>query len=106
MFKMDSTKRYENAPKEMIRFFKKVMYLSLEVCYYAIFIPVFFSMKNSPFLNVHAIFIYTIFTWANLMSLLFAYNFYKKSAEFHFHAKVYGYWKRIKKDEIPIDKHL
>jgi Putative transmembrane protein len=106
MFKLDSAKRYENAPKEMIRFFKKVLYLSLEVCYYCIFIPVFFSMKNSPYLNFSAIFIYTIFTWVNIIALLFAYGFYKKSAELHFHAKVYGFWKKLKKDEIPVDKHL
>ena len=106
MFILDSSKRYENAPKEMTRFFKKVVYLSLEVCYYGICIPIFFSMKNSPFLNVYAIIIYSIFTCGNMMALLFAYGFYKKSAEFHFHAKVYGNWRRLKKDEISNDKHL
>jgi hypothetical protein len=106
MFLLDASKRYENAPKEMNRFFKKSIYLSLEVCYYGICIPIFFSMKNSPYLNLYAILIYSLFTCANLMALLFSYGFYKKSAEFHFHAKVYGYWKRIRKDEISVEKLL
>ena len=106
MFRFDFSKRYENAPREMIKYFKKVIYISLEVCYYCILIPVFFSMKNSPYLNVLSIFIYTIFTYGNIFAVLIAYGFFKKSAEFHFHTKVYGFWNRIKKDEIPIDKLL
>ncbi len=106
LFRFDFSKRYENAPWEMVRYFKKYLYISLEVCYFCILIPVFFSMKNSPYLNVFSIFIYSIFTFANIFSILLAYGFFKKSAEFHFHTKVYGFWKRIKKDEINIDKIL
>lgn len=113
IFKIDAEKRYENAPKEMMRCFKsniiiiiiiEVSFLSLEVCYYGIFIPVFFSMKYSPFLNMFAIFIYTMFTWINCSVLLFAYHYYKKSAEFHFHTKIYGDWRKIKKSEISPEK--
>jgi hypothetical protein len=81
-----------------------VSYLSLEVCYYGIFIPVFFSIKYSPFFNAFAIFVYTIFAWINGSVLLFAFNYYKKSAEFHFYAKTYGNWRRIKKNEINPEK--
>jgi len=63
-------------------------------------------MKNSPYLNIYAIIIYFLFSCANIMALLFAFGFYKKSAEFHFHAKVFGYWKRVKKDDISIEKQL
>jgi hypothetical protein len=104
MFKFDSGKRYENAPKEMIRMLKKVMYISLETCYYGIFIPVFYSMKFSPYLNMSAIFIYTIFTWLNLCFYLFGFHYYKKSAEFYFAAKTYGGWKRVKRSELDMDK--
>ena len=90
----------------MNRFFKKTIYLSLEVCYYSICIPIFFSIRNSPYLNVYAIVIYSLFTCANLMVILFAYGFYKKSAELHFHAKVYGFWKRLNNEDISIDKQL
>jgi len=40
------------------------------------------------------------------MVILFAYGFYKKSAELHFHAKVYGFWKRLNNEDISIDKQL
>ena len=106
MFRFDFSKRYENAPREMLRYLKKAIYISLEVCYFCILIPVFFSMKNSPYLNVLTIFIYSIFTCGNIFAFLIAYGFYKKSAEFHFHVKVYGFWRKIKKDEIPTDKLL
>ena len=118
IFRLDGEKRYENASTEMMRtikskkyYFKKILinflevtFLSLEVCYYGIFIPVFFSMKFSPFLNMFAVFIYTIFTWINCALFLFAFYYYKKSAEFHFHTKIYGSWKRMRKDEIPQEK--
>ena len=80
------------------------MFLSLEVCYYGIFIPVFFSMKYSPFLNMYAIFIYTIFTLINSLILLFAFFYYKRSVEFYFHTKIFGKWNRIKRSEISLEK--
>jgi hypothetical protein len=61
-------------------------------------------MKYSPFLNIFAIFLYTIFTWINCANMLIAHNYYKKSAELHFHTKTYGNWKKIKKPEIPPEK--
>jgi hypothetical protein len=84
--------------------FIEVSFFSLEVCYYGIFIPVFFSMKYSPFLNMLAIFIYTIFTWVNLAFMILAFLYYKKSGEFHFHSKIYGSWKSISKSEISSEK--
>lgn len=80
------------------------MYLSLEVCYYGIFIPVLFSMKYSPFLNMFAVFIYTVFTWVNCSILLFAFYYYKKSAEFHYHAKIFGIWKQVNQADFSEDK--
>jgi hypothetical protein len=79
------------------------MYLSLEVCYYGIFIPVFFSMKYSPFLNMYAILIYTLFTIINCLLILFAYSFYRRSAEFYFHSKLFGMWKRISEKDIGLE---
>lgn len=95
IFKLDLVKKYENAPKEMIRCCKKVIYLSLEICYYAVFIPVYFSMKYSPFLNIYAICIYGFVAWLNCSIYLFGFVYYKKSPEFYFQAKLSGAWKQF-----------
>lgn len=109
IFWLEKDKRYKNPIKEMTRGFKsiiniitriEIIYLSVEICYYAIFIPVLFSMKFSTYLNLSSIFIYTIFTWINVFFILFAYHYYKKSAEMHFQTKFLGSWKKIKKTQI------
>ena len=100
IFIFDSDKRYEHPPKELIHIIKKILYLSLEVCYYAIFIPVFFAVKNSPFFNAFAIYLYTFFAWVNAFMFLFAFNYFKKSAEFHFYTTSAGNWKKITKKEM------
>lgn len=110
IFWFDRDKRYEHPVKELTRGIKsiiicylfsiEIIYISVEICYYAIFIPVLFSMKFSTYLNLSSIFIYTIFTWINIFFILFAYNYYKRSAELHFQTKFLGYWKKIKKNQI------
>lgn len=104
IFLFDGNKHYESPSKEMIRMIKKVCYLSVEMCYYGIFIPVFFSVKYSPFFNAFAIFIYTIFALINAAIFLFSFHYYKKSAEFHYYILSVGHWKKISKSEIQADK--
>jgi hypothetical protein len=102
LFKIDSNKRYESVSKEMLRCFKskkninlEILYLSLETCYYGIFIPVYFSLKLSPYFNIFALVIYFLFSWINCNVFMFAYLYYKRSAEFYFHTKIFGHWKLV-----------
>lgn len=104
IFIFDNEKRYEKPPKEMIRTFKKIIYLSLEVCYYGIFIPVFFAVKNNHFFNAFAILIYTFFAWINLFVFLLAGNYFKKCGELHFYTISAGNWKKITKQEMTFDQ--
>ena len=100
LFIFDNKKKYENPPKEMFRIMKKVIYLSIEFCYYTIYIPVLFSIKKNFFFNANAIFIYTILTWIDSFLFLFSFNYFKISTEFHFYILSTGDWKNIKKSEI------
>lgn len=100
IFIFDNEKRYQNAHKELIRMIKKAAYFSLEICYYAIFIPIFFAMKNNRFFNSYAICIYILFSLMNSANFIFAFNYYKKSAELFYYTLSTGNWKRISKNEL------
>lgn len=104
IFFFDKEKRYEHPSKELIHMIKKILYLSLEVCYYAIFMPVFFAMKNNHFFNAFALYVYTFFAWINAFMFLFSFNYFKKSAEFHFYSTSAGNWKKITKKEMTTEQ--
>jgi hypothetical protein len=110
MFWFDKEKRYANPVKEfsfslkskqMLK--KEIVYFSLELCYYSIFIPALFSKRYNIYLNQFALLFFSIFTFLNSFILLSGYMFYKKSAEFHFQAKILGGWKPVKESSLPME---
>ena len=100
IFSFDSHIKYEIPPKEIIRMINIIGYYSVEYCYYAIFVPVFFSVKNNIFFNVYAIIFYIIFALINSFFFRLSFYYYKKSAEFHFYVLATGMWKKILKKDL------
>jgi hypothetical protein len=111
MFWFDKEKRYANPVREFSFSLKsiaslktEIVYFSLELCYYCIFVPALFSKRYNIYLNQFSMLFFSIFTFLNSFILLSGYVFYKKSAEFHFQSKILGGWKPVKENNIPIEQ--
>ena len=100
IFSFDDHIKYETQPKEIIRMINVIGYYSVEYCYYAIFVPVFFSVKNNIFFNVYAIIFYILFALINSFLFRLSFYYYKKSGEFHFYVLTTGIWKKVLKKDL------
>mmetsp|Transcript_6069 Transcript_6069/g.6295 ORF Transcript_6069/g.6295 Transcript_6069/m.6295 type:complete len:359 (+) Transcript_6069:7-1083(+) len=92
-------KRYEGAPQELLFNGKKILFLSAELVYYNICIPMIFSQKNNVFINTKALITYSIIIFLHAVLILFSYSYYKNSADFHIYCKMMGCWKKINPPE-------
>ena len=113
MFWFDKEKRYANPVREFSFSLKsknllkkEIIYFSLELCYYCIFIPALFSKRNYIYLNQLAMLFFSSLTFLTSFILISGYVFYKKSAEFHFQSRILGGWKNIIESNIPSEVFL
>lgn len=80
-------------------YYIEILFLSAELVYYNICIPMIFSQKNNVFINTKALITYSVIIFLHAVLILFSYTYYKNSADFHIYCKMMGCWKKINPPE-------
>lgn len=73
----------------------EIIYLSAELVYYSICIPMLFSQKNNVYINSKTLIVYSIIIFIHALLLQFSFFYKKNCANFHVYCKLMGKWRKI-----------